>query len=320
MGRATLTRRPLGGGTRIAVRGKKNVPVQNSESCMACHSAPHLTATAAPLSLIALFVAPSTTTDTGHRVRLVQVIAMAALLGVVLGGVNCGEDLTTTPPPPDSTPNRIAFTVQPTTVDAGAAMAPAVQTSVQDAQGKLVTTSTADITVAISSGTGPAGAVLDGTLTRTAHNGVATFDDLAIDRAGAGYTLTATATGLTSATSAAFNVAPTIEAVAGAYHATTFAVLQAGATTNLLAAGGLIALTLTVDGTTSGRVFVPGGGESGEDFEADLAGTWTLEGWTVTLDHPADTFLRDVSFAVHGHQLSSEATFSDVTITVVLAK
>jgi len=256
--------------------------------------------------------------DAGHRVRPAQVIAITALLGVVLGGVDCGKDLTTTPP--DSTPNRLAFTVQPTTVDASAAMAPAVQTSVQDAQGNVLTTSTAAITVAISNGTGPAGAVLGGTLTRTAVNGVAAFDDLTIDRPGVDYTLTATATSLTSATSTAFSVAPTIEAVSGAYHATTFTARQAGATTDFLTAGGSITLTLTVSGTTSGRVFVPGGGDTGGDFDEDLAGTWTLQGSTVTLDHPADTFLRDMRFTVNGHQLSSEATFSDVTITVVLAK
>src|SRR6185295_19195557 len=45
-----------------------------------------------------------------------------------------------------------------------------------------------------------------GTLTRSAVNGVATFDNLKIDRAAVGYTLRAFAANLTSATSQPFDV------------------------------------------------------------------------------------------------------------------
>jgi hypothetical protein len=100
----------------------------------------------------------------------------------------------------------LAFTAQPSAATAGAAIAPPVQVTVQDALGNTMASSTASITLAITSGTGAAGAVLSGTLIRTAVNGVATFDDLKIDKAGTGYTLTATATGLTSAASAAFAI------------------------------------------------------------------------------------------------------------------
>jgi hypothetical protein len=89
----------------------------------------------------------------------------------------------------------------------GPAIVPAVQVTVQDAQGNTVTSSTLTIVVAISSGTGTAGAVLGGTRTRAAVDGIATFDDLTIDKAGAGYTLTAMAAGLAVATSTAFDVA-----------------------------------------------------------------------------------------------------------------
>jgi hypothetical protein len=51
-------------------------------------------------------------------------------------------------------------------------------------------------------------AALTGTLTVAAVNGVATFPGLQIDAVANGYTLTATATGLTAGTSAAFNVVP----------------------------------------------------------------------------------------------------------------
>src|SRR6185369_227991 len=57
--------------------------------------------------------------------------------------------------------SKIAFTVQPSTVAAGSSIAPAVQVSVQDAQGNLVTTATNQVTIAI--GTNPSSGVLSGT-------------------------------------------------------------------------------------------------------------------------------------------------------------
>jgi hypothetical protein len=49
--------------------------------------------------------------------------------------------------------------------------------------------------VTLSLGVNPSGGTLSGTLTVTVVNGVATFSDLAIDRAGVGYTLHATGGG-----------------------------------------------------------------------------------------------------------------------------
>src|SRR5207244_7904422 len=49
---------------------------------------------------------------------------------------------------------KLAFTVQPSNTAAGAAITPAVQVAVQDAQGNTVTTATTSITLAI--GTNPA--------------------------------------------------------------------------------------------------------------------------------------------------------------------
>jgi len=122
------------------------------------------------------------------------------------------------------------------------------------------------------------------------------------------------------ATACSDSTAPTMESVAGTYTASTFTALEAGTTTDILAAGGSITLTLAIPGTTTGRVFVPGGGENGEDFDEDLSGTWTLQDSTVTLDHAADTFLRDMPLTVRGLQLSGQETFGGVTVTVVLTK
>ena len=105
-------------------------------------------------------------------------------------------------------PPRLAFTVEPGLSAAGIAISPAIQVTVQDERGDAVTGSSAVITLAITDGTGTPGAVLGGSLTRTATGGVATFDDLVIDKVGSGYTLSATATSVTGATSAAFTVEP----------------------------------------------------------------------------------------------------------------
>ncbi len=101
---------------------------------------------------------------------------------------------------------RLAFVVEPTSATAGTALSPAVQVAVQDAAGNLVSGATTSLTLAIE--TNPGGATLAGTVTRNATAGVATFNDLSLDKAGVGYTLRATASGLTSAVSAAFTIAP----------------------------------------------------------------------------------------------------------------
>jgi hypothetical protein len=103
-------------------------------------------------------------------------------------------------------PTKLGFTVQPSNVAAGSSIAPSVTVSVEDANGNVVPTATNSITVAI--GTNPASGTLGGTATASAVNGVATFANLNINKVGTGYTLTATTSGLTGATSSAFNVTP----------------------------------------------------------------------------------------------------------------
>ncbi len=86
----------------------------------------------------------------------------------------------------------------------GAVIAPSLTVRVLDSFGTLITSSTASITMAI--GTNPGSGTLAGTVTRAAVNGIATFDDLSIAATGTGYTLVASSTGLTSATSSSFNI------------------------------------------------------------------------------------------------------------------
>ncbi len=79
-----------------------------------------------------------------------------------------------------------------------------VEVGVEDAFGNVVTTATDAVTIAI--GTNPGGGTLSGTPTVSAVNGVAALSDLSIEKTGSGYTLGASAAGLTDATSAAFDI------------------------------------------------------------------------------------------------------------------
>jgi hypothetical protein len=113
---------------------------------------------------------------------------------------------------------------------------------------------------------------------------------------------------------------PTEETVAGTYTATTFLVTNTTPPTDLLALGMTLTLTLSPDGTTTGRLFLPGGGDNGVDLDEDLAGTWTLSGRSVNFDQSADTFVREAVFAVEEHILTTEGTFGDTSIRLVLTK
>jgi hypothetical protein len=115
------------------------------------------------------------------------------------------------------------------------------------------------------------------------------------------------------------NFSPTVENVAGSYTASTFTYETAAGTTDLLALGAVVSIDLDADGTTTGEIFLEDGGEDG-DLDESLAGTWTLDGSTVTFDQTADTFIRDVEFTADEDRLAGEDTFDDVTIRLVLSK
>lgn len=102
------------------------------------------------------------------------------------------------------TATRLLFGVQPSSTPEGAVISPAVTVRAVDAGGATVPSFTGGITIAL--GTNPSGGTLAGTTTVAAVSGVATFGNLSIDEAGAGYTLAASAGGLAGATSNPFAV------------------------------------------------------------------------------------------------------------------
>jgi hypothetical protein len=101
-------------------------------------------------------------------------------------------------------PAQVSFNVMPPTGTVNDVLAPSVTVEVQDAGGNKVSSATNAVTMSI--GSNPGSATLSGTLTRTPSGGTATFADLSLNAAAGGYTLTATATGLTSDTSNTFTV------------------------------------------------------------------------------------------------------------------
>ena len=99
---------------------------------------------------------------------------------------------------------QLQFTVQPNDAIAGSAIAPPVVVTAYDAFANEAMSFTGTVSVTI--GTNPTGGGLSGTLQAAAVAGVATFSALTIDQAGAGYTLVASSSGLTSATSEPFDI------------------------------------------------------------------------------------------------------------------
>ena len=99
-------------------------------------------------------------------------------------------------------PAGLAFGAAPGNARAGQPLTPVVVTVVDSAGTRVAG---ADTLITIALGPGPS-ATLSGTLTAHAVNGAARFGDLTIDKAGTGYTLTATVAGLKPDTSAAFDV------------------------------------------------------------------------------------------------------------------
>src|SRR5206468_4187222 len=101
---------------------------------------------------------------------------------------------------------QLAFTQQPGTTVAGVAISPAVQVTALDGAGNPVPGFTGSVTVVL--GNNPGGSTLGGPTTVAAVNGVAGFSALTLDKTGTGYWLTASATGLSTATSSGFNITP----------------------------------------------------------------------------------------------------------------
>src|SRR5688500_10870878 len=87
---------------------------------------------------------------------------------------------------------------------------------------------------------------------------------------------------LTSAGCGSDPVALTLEQVAGDYEATSFV----GGGYDVIAEGGSLTITLGVDGSVSGTMFIPA--TAGGPLTADMSGTFTLSGSNLAFSQVAD--------------------------------
>jgi hypothetical protein len=194
---------------------------------------------------------------------------------------------------------KLGFATQPGGGTAGASWAAQPVVVIQDAGGNTVTSATDAVTIAIAAGTGTAGATIACTtssLTKSAIAGAAAFAGCAIPLAGAGYRLTASASGLVAGVSNAFTIAPgsatrlTISVEpAGATGGTAFAtqpvVRITDALGNTAASSASVTLAITSGTGTPGAVLACTGGQA----KAASAGTATFAGCRVDLAGTAYT-------------------------------
>jgi hypothetical protein len=132
-----------------------------------------------------------------------------ALISVLLLGVACDEgDVVTGFVPRPEPASRLGMLVQPSDVTVLEAISPPVRVQILNNAGQVVANSTLPVTMSITPNTGTAGAALSGQIIVNAEAGIATFNNLRINQPGTGYTLTASAPGLVSVTTAPFAVNP----------------------------------------------------------------------------------------------------------------
>lgn len=109
-------------------------------------------------------------------------------------------------------------------------------------------------------------------------------------------------------------------AVAGSYTLVALSSTETTGVTDWVDAGATVTLNLQANGTTTGRLFIPGAEDDGSDLDLDLTGTWSLDDGEVELDHDADTFLRDMDLVYVDGVLTGEETFGGETVRIVLQR
>lgn len=201
---------------------------------------------------------------------------------------------------------RLRFAEQPANGKAGVPFATAIE--VTDANGNRVESATNDITVQL---TQPGGASLSGTLTVSAVDGLASFNDLSIDLVG-NYSLTASTSGLTAAVSNSFNIdagdasgtnseinASPEEIIANGVSTSSITVQAKDEFGNPASQSGLSVSLSTTAGTLT-----------------DASGTTDADGqFTTTLTSATSTGTATVSGTLDGETIGNSATVAFVDAT-----
>ncbi|MBX7118120.1 MAG: Ig-like domain-containing protein [Gemmatimonadaceae bacterium] len=227
--------------------------------------------------------APGTTTDATGQASTGFTLATtpgASTVAATAAGLT-GSPVTFSATAVPGTASQLVFTLNPGAAIAGQAITPAWTLEARDGLGNLVPGFTGAVTVAL--GGGPGGGTLAGTTTVNAVAGVATFAGLSVDRAGSGWTLTASSAGLADATSAPFTItaadAAAIAVVAGnAQTGGALAALPGQVTFRTTDAFGnlTVGTPVTIAVTTGGGSVGTVGGVT--NASGELSTTWTLGG------------------------------------------
>jgi len=282
---------------------------------------------------------PTPLTFTSGNWNVVQTVTVTAVDDAIVEGPHTGT-ISHTVASSDATYNQFAlanvtanitdndtavatqlnFGQQPTSSASGASITPALTVRILDVGGTLVD-STANVTLAI--GTNPSGGTLSGTATVAAVAGIATFSNLSINTAGAGYTLIASSGDLIGAVSNAFNIttantAPTItEAGALTRQAGSAATSSVIATVSDLesAAGTLVVTAPSVPGGLSVDGFVNAKGQVSANVAASCLATTGANtvGLSVTDGELAST--ANLTVTVEPNAPPSQGAYTNTNLT-----
>ena len=109
------------------------------------------------------------------------------------------------------------------------------------------------------------------------------------------------------------------EAVAGSYSSTAFTVTRPGGEPeDVLAAGGIMLIHLTAEGTTTGTLDIPASITGEEPINESMEGTFTLTGNTLQFEQIADTIIPELVWTIGPGTLSTSRTTADGTIEITL--
>src|SRR6266704_1281746 len=230
--------------------------------------------------------------------RVVRLVWVALLLAAPLG---CDS----TSPEPAPVPTALVFQTEPAEASGGTPFTTQPVVEVLDQNNERLVGTAVSVTVGL--GSNPSGGRLSGVTTVNTTTGLAVFSDLAIDKAGSGYTLVASVSGVVRATSA-FDVivGPPVASRSTVSvnrsralpdDSVTLTLLARDAGGNALATGGSTVIFTASGGTSQGGITATtdnGDGTYTARFVADGAGTAltigaTVNGAAVTADLPTLT-------------------------------
>ncbi len=206
--------------------------------------------------------------------------------------------------------NKLAFSVQPSNAAVGQTITPAVKVQILDQFGNL-TTSTASVALAISNN--PSGGTLAGDGGTPAVAGTATFSSLSIDKAGNGYTLAASSTGLAGATSNGFNITTVTPAFTNLSSPSITYGTPSTTLSGTISSGSLIpsgSVSITLNGVTQTAAINSTTGNFSSSFTTSSL-TVTNSPYTITYSYPGDSNFTNVS------DTSKSVTVTKATPTVV---